>query len=80
MVSLIANVLGYLEFGVIKFFRILRVLRLLRVLFRFEGMRVRLNVLEFVRIVIENRLILCILEMINLWRICVFNVYIDVIN
>ena len=55
MVSLTANALGYSELGAIKSLRTLRALRPLRALSRFEGMRVRPNVLVFVGIIIENR-------------------------
>ena len=55
LVSLVANALGYSELGAIKSLRTLRALRPLRALSRFEGMRVRPNVLVFVGIIIENR-------------------------
>lgn len=80
MVSLTANALGYSELGAIKSLRTLRALRPLRALSRFEGMRVRLNALEIVRIIIESRLTLCIIEMSNLWKICVPHIHTDIAN
>ncbi len=41
LISLVANSLGYSDFGAIKSLRTLRALRPLRALSRFEGMRVR---------------------------------------
>lgn len=46
LVSLTANILGYSELGAIKSLRTLRALRPLRALSRFEGMRVRVKVLQ----------------------------------
>lgn len=80
MVSLTANALGYSELGAIKSLRTLRALRPLRALSRFEGMRVRPNALEFVGIIIKNRLTFHTLKMANPWRICVSYIHSDVTN
>uniref|UniRef100_A0A8C2PMH4 Sodium channel protein n=1 Tax=Cyprinus carpio TaxID=7962 RepID=A0A8C2PMH4_CYPCA len=55
LISLVANSLGYSDFGAIKSLRTLRALRPLRALSRFEGMRVRFVVLTKV-----SRNIICI--------------------
>lgn len=46
LISLVANTLGYSDLAAIKSLRTLRALRPLRALSRFEGMRVRVSIIE----------------------------------
>ncbi|XP_061094702.1 sodium channel, voltage gated, type V-like, alpha b [Conger conger] len=61
LVSLVANTLGYSEFGAIKSLRTLRALRPLRALSRFEGMRVVVNALIGAIPSIMNVLLVCLI-------------------
>ncbi|NXG08725.1 SCN2A protein, partial [Sakesphorus luctuosus] len=58
--SLVANALGFSEFGAIKSLRTLRALRPLRALSRFEGMRVVVNALTGAIPSIMNVLLVCL--------------------
>ncbi|KAM9380296.1 sodium channel protein type 2 subunit alpha-like isoform 6-T6 [Phaethornis superciliosus] len=60
LVSLVANALGFSEFGAIKSLRTLRALRPLRALSRFEGMRVVVNALTGAIPSIMNVLLVCL--------------------
>ncbi|TRY81658.1 hypothetical protein DNTS_025982 [Danionella cerebrum] len=61
LISLIANSLGYSDFGAIKSLRTLRALRPLRALSRFEGMRVVVNALIGAIPSIMNVLLVCLI-------------------
>ncbi|XP_052452503.1 sodium channel, voltage gated, type V-like, alpha b isoform X1 [Carassius gibelio] len=61
LVSLVANMLGYSDFGAIKSLRTLRALRPLRALSRFEGMRVVVNALIGAIPSIMNVLLVCLI-------------------
>uniref|UniRef100_A0A8B9HPI5 Sodium channel protein n=1 Tax=Astyanax mexicanus TaxID=7994 RepID=A0A8B9HPI5_ASTMX len=61
LISLVANSLGYSDFGAIKSLRTLRALRPLRALSRFEGMRVVVNALIGAIPSIMNVLLVCLI-------------------
>ncbi|CAB1435050.1 unnamed protein product [Pleuronectes platessa] len=61
LVSMVANLMGYSEFGAIKSLRTLRALRPLRALSRFEGMRVVVNALLGAIPSIFNVLLVCLI-------------------
>uniref|UniRef100_A0A3Q3JN53 Sodium channel protein n=1 Tax=Monopterus albus TaxID=43700 RepID=A0A3Q3JN53_MONAL len=61
LISLVANSLGYSDFGAIKSLRTLRALRPLRALSRFEGMRVVVNALLGAIPSIMNVLLVCLI-------------------
>ncbi|KAK1790070.1 hypothetical protein P4O66_002381 [Electrophorus voltai] len=70
LISLIANSLGYSDFGAIKSLRTLRALRPLRALSRFEGMRWGLTWLYAIGEVVVNALIGAIPSIMNVLLVC----------